>query len=142
MTVQSEIMTKCIRSIVSKVKNKQKKMKTNPTSIFISTDIGIYGSRCFRKNPGSRVDTGVLNKSLSLLYHELFGDSISMSEHMKRIEHIVSFKNPAILQKEIAANGVCLLLGGGGSFQQTALQLYKRYNLGKSSNCYSHVLEC
>ena len=144
VTVQSEIMTKCIQSIMSEIKNKQKKMKTNPASIFISTDIGIYGSRCFRKYPSSTVDTGVLNKSLSLLYHELFGDSISMSEHMRRIEHIVSFKNPgyvAILQKEIAANGVCLLLGGGGSFQKTALQLYKRYNLGKP-NCYSHVSGC
>ena len=119
-------------------------MKTNPTSIFISTDSGIYGSIYLRKHCGSTVDTGVLNKSLSLLYHELFGDSISMSEHMRRIKQIASFRNPgyvAILQREIAANGICLLLGGGGNFQAMTLELYKRYNLGQW-NCYSHVSGC
>ena len=139
---QSEIMSECIQVIVSEIKITLR--RTNLTSIFLSTDSGKYGSIYMRKNSDFTMDNGVLDNSLSLLYSQLFGDSVSMSEHMKRIEEIASFTSPgyiAMLQREIAANGACMVLGGGGVFQEMTSQLHKRYNAGQQL-CQIRIENC
>lgn len=74
--------------------------------------------------------------TVDTLYKRLHGNSSSLEDFDESFNSVSSFRNPgyiAMLQKQLAASGTCLITVGGGSFQKTTIKLYKKYHPGNSS---------
>ena len=121
---QNTTISKCIEQIVKEV-NKVRK-KGNISEVFISTDIGKYGSIGLRKyNKNNHYD--LLLDGLDRLYKLLLGNMADREKMMARVDAVVPVQSPgyvAQLEKSIAANATCLVLVGGGTFQKTVKNLY------------------
>ena len=121
---QNITMMKCFEKIVDQV-NIMKK-KANIYEVFISTDVGKYGSAGLRQS-SSLIHNDILQAGLDRLYKALLGDTTDRDDMMARIDAVVQVQSPgyvAQLERNIAANATCLVLSGGGTFHGTVKKLY------------------
>ena len=160
--MQLEKMEYCVDKIVDKV-NMIKEVFVETTAVFLSTDMGKYGSAYFRKLNAShffqesvlRYDwnvndfhnkesnyffhEGVQKIGLENLHKELFGRVIKLDD---RIDSVVLFRSPgyvAILEMVLATNGTCVVLAGGGMFQQ---KVGERYQQSSWHDCGVFQVDC
>ena len=128
--VQRAKLMKCFNSINQKVMTLKREHSIN--AILLTIDVGKHGSMRFRMNQGRYAYTPsanmtVLNETVSKFLVSLMGHSFSQTEWEDSFELVARFKVPgyiASMQLELAANSVCLLQAGGGTFQQSAMRLY------------------
>ena len=109
--------------------------------VFMTMDHRKQGSDWFLK-PTMPLRT-VANAANNFFYRVY--KNLTLEQWDESFESIASFPNTAayiaLLQKHLAASGDCLLTAGGGSFQRTALQLYKHYH-SNGMQCFGPVTEC
>ena len=103
----------------------------NTHGTFLAMDVGKHG--CIALSSSNYEYAEVLSQEIHIFFDKLYNDSISYTEWEESFEKISGVKSGsgisgyvAILQKVIAYQGRCLILLGGGSFQQSADSLYKR----------------
>ena len=131
-------LMKCFDSINQKVTTVKRDHSLN--AILLTLDVGKHGSIWFRMNNGrysSRLNMTVLNETIPKFLDSLMGHSFSQTEWEDSFEHVARFKVPgyiASMQLELAANSVCLLQAGGGTFQQSAMRLYNELHQ-ESTRC-------
>ena len=113
----------CLHDIANALSTK------NATSrpIFISTDVGTYGSQSFQQCTGISAD--YFSDYIRHLFEILYGDKGPqlLKDYDKAFERISYSTHPlyiSTLQKAIASQGECLVLLGGGHFQNHAKGLY------------------
>ena len=141
---QNNTMMKCVEKIVDQV-NIMKK-KANIYEVFISTDVGKYGSAGLRRS-SSLFHNDILQAGLDRLYKALLGDTTDRDDMMARIDAVVQVQSPgyvAQLERNIAANATCLVLAGGGSFHGTVRKLYNtQYRETRlHNNCGIENIKC
>lgn len=103
--------------------------------VFLAMDCGKHGSTAFTSNHISPDDyqldmMNLLSDSAKTLYRMLYGNSSTLEEWEESFYSVSSFRNEgyiAMLQKQLAAMGTCLITVGGGAFQDTARNLYSAY---------------
>ena len=109
--------------------------------IFLATDVGKYGSNTFGLSK-LVPDTVDLIGSTEELLKMLFGEPIRLEDYNRRFEDISNSTHPtylAQLQRVIAAKARCLLMIGGGNFQQQAGNLYRELHANQSTQCFKTV---
>ena len=109
--------------------------------IFLATDVGKYGSNSFGLSK-LIPDTVDLIGSTEKLLKTLFGEPIRLEDYNKRFEDISNSTHPtyvAQLQRVIAAKARCLLMIGGGNFQQQAENLYRELHANQSTQCFKTI---
>ena len=123
---QTKMIGFCLKNIVERVR--ELKAKYRISSVFLATDMGKYGSLYFRTSRTHLFGKGVLDSIVNGFYQELFEEPITQRDLTARIEAVVQVRASgyvAQFERNLAANGKCLLLAGGGDFQRSALNLYK-----------------
>ena len=141
---QNITIKNCFEQIANKVDLMKK--KASISEVFISTDVGKYGSAYLRQS-SNRIHNDILLTGLDWLYKVLLGNTTDRDNMMARIDAVVPVQSPgyvAQLEKNIAANATCLLLVGGGSFHGTVKDFYntqyKETRLHK--NCGVEQIRC
>jgi len=100
---------------------------------FLSMDVGRFGSKGYKKHHVVFTVTQVAETLIETLY----GNSTTIQDWEETFLNISRTSNPgyiALLQKTIATRAKCLLLVGGGTFQQHASRLYQQMHT--SRRCY------
>ena len=131
-TQQIEEVEYCLNTILEHVVDL--KMEHNISSVFLATDMGKYGSLYFRKSKSHLFEKGILDRIMNNFNRELFEGSVTQQELTERIESVLPVQSSgyvAILERHLASNGRCLVLAGGGEFQQAAFHLHQN----KKSGC-------
>ena len=107
----------------------------NVTGIFLTTDVGKYGSEALTVNP--YIEN--LIRRTRELFKMLYGKVISLEDYSKSFEDVSNSTHPAYigqLQRVIAAKARCLLMVGGGHFQQQTLNLYNELHVHGDQQCF------
>ena len=133
-TVQRQKLMECFNNIVYIVKEVKREININGT--LLTMDVGKHGSIYFRTEKSVLMDIHVLNKILPEFFFNMFGQTFTQEIWEDSFTSVARFDVPgyiAIMQKELAANSVCLIVAGGGSFQGSTKILYKE--LHPSSEC-------
>ena len=112
------------------------KSRQKLSSTFLAFDVGKYGSAEFYL--GNRGPMGEILAEMHRFFDSLYNGSISYSEWEDSFVEVSGVKSGsgvsgyvAILQKEIASQGRCLILVGGGSFQDSAGHLHRLAHPGQ-----------
>ncbi len=135
-----QMLTECVNSINTYVDRFKEKYKIK--SVFLAMDCRKQGSDIFRANSSNLFSKELVDKTAATLYQKLYGNSSSLEEWDESFDSIASFKTPGYisqLQKYLAYSGTCLLTAGGGSFQRTAMELYKKRH---SNHCAIKIPNC
>ena len=119
-----QILQKCHQKLTA-VKSRQ-----NISATFLTLDVGKYGSSEFflgKRGPMEGIVAEIHN-----FFDSLYKGSISYSEWEDSFVEVSGVKfghgvsgYVAVLQKEIAIQGQCIILVGGGSFQKSAGKLHQ-----------------
>ena len=137
-TIQRQKLMECFSNISQKVK--KVKHERNINSTLLTMDVGKYGSINLRTETSSRMNIDVLYKALPQFFFDMFGRTFTQEMWEDSFTSVARFDVSgyiAIMQKELAANSVCLIVAGGGSFQGSTKILYKE--LHPSSECIISV---
>ena len=116
-------------------------------SIFISTDIGRYGSSTFALYNSTRdilLNLTSYTEDLMRTFLHL-NDSTSLAEYERRFVEVSGTTNRAVisqLQKAIAANARCLLLVGLGAFHDNTMKMYRKVHPRVKDRCLKVVQTC
>ena len=130
-----------LQSLYDKIVKKVNEFKTQHgiSAVFLTMDCRKQGSVTFRRLKDDKV-IQVMIKSIGDLYRMLYGSSSTLEDWDESFYSVSSFRNKgyiAMLQKHLAASGVCLITAGGGSFQETTKKLYHQYN--GNTSCVSSI---
>ena len=109
------------------------------SAVFLTMDCRKQGSVMFRDFKDNKVFQ-LMTKSIGDLYRMLYGSSSTLEDWDESFYSVSSFRNNgyiAMLQKHLAASGVCLITAGGGSYQETTRRLHYQYN--GNTNCISTI---
>ena len=112
---------------------------------FLAFDVGKYGSAGFNLlnffGP-----MGEILEEMRKFFDSLYNGSISYSEWEDSFVEVGGVKSGsgvagyvAILQKEIASQGRCIILIGGGSFQESAGHLHQLHHQGQKQCTFINV---
>ena len=107
------------------------KRKHHISSVFLATDMGKYGAVSFRNPKYHVLENGVLDSVMGEFYEKLFEGFLTEKNLTARMEAVISLHSSgyvALVEQNLAANGKCLVLAGGGEFQNSALKLHRRNN--------------
>lgn len=129
---------KCLGHILSEVEMIKNKLKTN--LVFLAMDCGEKGSITYRTRFSKMIDL-----ICHTFYTKLYGNHSSLAEWEKSFDSISSSSVPgyiAMLQRNVAAKANCLLLAGGGTFQESTEKLYHHYHAKSWSSCVNWVNTC
>ena len=138
-----------MKGIVNQVRTMQR--LHNTTRVFLTVDCQKHGTDAFRDTHTSRYRRkDFVNSTMKILFRELkrYGLVLSFEGWEASFDEVPSFQTPgyvALVQKNLAVSGSCLVTAGGGSFQKSAIELYKSMHNSKKkivSQCYAHVREC
>ena len=125
----SKIAKQCFDNVLQKLKGIRK--KTGLKEVFLTLDMGRYGSDIFRTNESMKVVEESAEEFLSTIY----GRNISLGEWEERYISTSKLKNPgyiSVVQKQIAAQGeVLVLVGPGSTYQSSARTLYENHHSKK-----------
>lgn len=111
---------------------------TGFSTTFLSTDIGRLGSKSFLTRKSG------LDGPFSDFFKTIYGSTLTIREWEATFENISGTSQSgyiAMLQKAIAAHAKCVVFVGGGSFQRTALELYKKTH-AQQDWCIYFVRNC
>ena len=138
------LFTKCVKGIINQVHSMQESHKT--AGVFLTVDCRKYGSRGLSSG-SSYISKDLLDTVVETLFRELktYGMRLSLDEWDASFDEVTSFQTPgyvALLQKNLAASGKCLVTAGGGSFQNSAQALYKSTHNKITLQCCEVVPEC
>ena len=124
--VQRNKLLECFRSINQKVITVRN--ERNISGLLLTMDVGKYGSLYFRRQTTPRLNNRVLNETVPEFFEMMFGRTFTQKMWEDSFESVAHFKFPgyvAIMQKHLAANSQCLILAGGGTFQESTRIFYK-----------------
>ena len=114
--------------------------ESNIQSTFLAMDVGKHGADGLSLRKFKYAEQ--LASEMHNFFDSIYNGSISFTEWEDSFDIVSGVKSGsgisgyvAILQKEIVSRGRCLILFGGGSFQQSAASLYKRTHAGQEL-CY------
>ena len=131
-------MHECLQKTLKLLASVQK--KTNLSSIFLSMDIGHYGSNS-NASGFSKLDyKAEYNDFISRIY----GKGVSIDLWEKSFEDTTSVRETgyiALLQKVLAAKASCLVVVGGGSFQKHTILLHRTFSKRKGQTPCVHILK-
>ena len=115
---------KCLNAAKEKVKNFQKKKSFGKP--FVTLDIGKYGSKTLRSVGWEKLktDTVLVNNLLSSLYDGEWDLEEWEASFTKATGGIDDSSYIAALQRTLASKAECLILVGGGMFQELAMRKY------------------
>ena len=132
--VQRNKLLECFRSINQKlitVKNER-----NLSGSLLTLDVGKYGSIYFRRENSPFLNGRILNETVPKFFEIMFGQSLTQKIWEDSFESAAHFKFPgyvAIMQKHLAANSQCLILAGGGTFQESTRMFFNEIH--PNSDC-------
>lgn len=110
-------------------------------TLFLSIDMGKYGSNSFRDSG----DGSNLLTEFTKFGREVYGSTFSVSQWESTFEEIGQTTDAgyiALLQKVIVIRASCVIFLGGGSFQRHALYLYQKLHPQRGEDCVRIVAEC
>ena len=126
----------CVQEAVEITKSLQKQdgFSSRP---FLTHDIGLYGSLSFKKK---LVNNSFFEENLKTTMLQLFGHDWTLGDLEKSYSEISENKGYiAALQRHIASDADCLVLVGGGNFQDFALHDYIRKHPNVEGRCVHFV---
>ena len=135
------VTTKCFHNLLKELTALKDKHSTE--KIFLTLDCRESGSQGFKYTERS-LYREIATTAVDTLFPMLYGNSTTLDEWDKSFEDVVTHNAPgyiAMLQKHLAAKGVCLLTVGGGVFQQETRQLHSSYH-PNGPKCARLVSEC
>ncbi len=111
-------------------------------STFVTLDFGRFGSDVMQKNKITRrigISEGTLKQSVQETLSHLYNGQWSMEEweegFVRATGGIAERGYIAMLQQSIAAHSDCLILMGGGSYQEVTAHQYIEYHRHSSKQC-------
>ena len=131
-----DIVKKCYVKILHEWSNLVKVTKINST--FLSMDYDMYGSSVFSLHSFERLRAN-LSAEAEKVTHTVLGRNMTVEKWDNILDTVASVDNPAyiaLIQTTVAMKSRCIILAGGGLFQEHALQLYKRAHTKKDERCY------
>ena len=128
-------VTKCLNKVVNIAEERWK--KHGFSTPLITLDLGNYGSISWRDR-NIEVSRNITKQAKSTL-SKLFHDQWTFSEWEDSFTQVATIRTSsgyiAALQRTLASRADCLVLVGGGYFQELALNDYKRNHPEKSTWC-------
>ena len=128
-------VTKCLNKVVSIAEERWK--KHGFSTPLVTLDLGNYGSISWRDR-NIEVSRNITKQAKSTL-SKLFHDQWTFSEWEDTFTQVATIPRSsgyiAALQRTLASRADCLVLVGGGYFQELALNDYKRNHPEKSTWC-------
>ena len=118
-------VTRCLDAAIAKVKEFQS--ERNYGKPFVTLDIGRYGSRSLRRNLGLdnvRRDMKYISELLSSVYNGQWSMKEWENSFIEATGGIVDSSYIAALQRTLASRAECLVLVGGGMFQELTMRKY------------------
>ena len=100
------------------------------SGVFVTADVGKFGSGIMQNTTRSRFlkDVNHVTESVAVLISELYGGQFSLqsweNSFIEASEGITERGYIAMLQRSIATSADCLVVMGGGSFQEVAVSEY------------------
>ena len=128
---QRRQLLECFQNIGSKLESLKHDKSIKHT--LLTMDFSKHGSKDLRGNKSPYLNMTVLNETVPKLFEVMFGKLFDQDEWERSFVSVAQFKVPgyiAIMQKTLAANSDCLLLVGGGSFQESAKTLHNELHPG------------
>ena len=126
----------CLKSVVDAVEEEQGATKQVP---MIAADLGEYGSNSFSWAVKDKVMLELGMNSTKRTMLELLDYQLSFEEweesFVRAAGGVANRGYIAALQRTIASQAKCLVLMGGGTFQDLALQEYVRLHSVKTERC-------
>ena len=123
----------CLEAIEHAWMKLKQHAKTNAT--LLSFDWGRFGSMFYNVYRKDIFD--IIMQDTDKFFKFIYGNSTITEEWEQSFIDVSGISNPgyiAMLQKSIAVRAKCIVLGGGGRFQEHALTLYKQ--LHPRNQCY------
>lgn len=116
----------CVKHVMSDWNEKRESHNISRTLLF--SDVGAHGSMGWRgKQPAAF-------KFVSYLQHAVHSD-LPLNAILEKITGSKDSVVIAQLNQQLVARATCVVIAGGGSFQQQALNMYFHYHRGKE--CYT-----
>ena len=114
--------------------------KTDLTSVFLSIDIGKYGSTSFAlKHYFNHL--GDMEALVGKVYHGKM-DIRAWEKTFETVAHTTDAGYIAMLQLMLVVKAKCIIFVGGGSFQRHAFNLYSELHPNKQDQCYRVIEKC
>lgn len=140
LTVRTKTSTisYCLQETISELQ--VFKNESGLSEIFLSVDIGRYGSKKWR----TRMDKELVREFEDFV-SSMYGNQVSPRIWESSFVTISKNKDAGyigLLQKVIATRARCILFVGGGAFQRHALHLYHQLNPDKKKQCVRIVKSC
>ena len=133
---------KCFTNVLQRLEKIKKELRLN--HVFVTLDIGKYGSGCFRVK--SNITRAIEHHTEDFL-STIYGRNMTIGEYEER--HISTSRkiNPgyiSVVQKQIAARADALVLvGRGSSYQSTTQDLYNALHKNKPKHVFKlYTNEC
>ncbi len=115
------------------------KKETKLTEIFLSSDLGKYGSRSFLRH--NYYDH---QQEMEAFVGKVYGNKLTIREWERTFEETAESRDAgyiALVQQAIVARARCVLFVGGGTFQRHTLHLYNELHPDHQSERCVRVIE-
>lgn len=110
-----------VQSCLNKTITLLEKIRSEDLGVYVTVDIGKFGSGVMQKKGGS---IAAITKSVESLFTHLYNTKFSLESWEETFVNVTGGISErgyiAMVQRNIADQADCLILMGGGSFQQTA----------------------
>lgn len=126
-------LMECFNSIYLKVNSLKAKMGLQGT--LITMDVGKHGSTGLKDEWSPYVDISSLNEAVKGFFRTMLLNKDDWEDSFVSVARFNVSGYIAVMQQELAANSVCLILVGGGTFQRNAKALYDEVHSLTSTNC-------
>ena len=134
----SVVLPTCTKDTLKYASSMKKDKKLS--NVFLSIDIGKYGSDSFAKKKYYGEQQG-----LESFVVKVYGGRMNISSLEQSFESVVSRLDSgyiAMVQQELVARSKCAVFVGGGSFQQHTMQLYNTLHPDEWQRCVKVVGRC
>ena len=134
----------CFTNILQRLEMIKKELELD--HVFVTLDVGQYGSRGFRGKRNINV-TRAIEHHIEDFLSTIYGRNMTIGEYEERHVRTSRKKNPgyiSVVQKEIAARGDALVLVGRGStYQSSTKQMYDELHKNKPKHVFKlYTNEC
>ena len=133
---QHAIIPKCLQLTYQELE--VAKSVTKMSQVFLSTDIGIYGSKSFR-NKNYYGHLSDIEEFVERVTHMRVND---WERTFESVAHSQDSGYIAMLQLVLVTKAKCVLFVGGGTFQRHALHLYQELHPREEDRCVKIVEKC
>lgn len=135
---QHAIIPLCLQTTYNNLE--ELKLKTNTSQVFLSMDIGKYGSISFRK----KKYFGHL-KDMEDFVGKVYQGGLTANDWERTFETITHTQDSgyiAMLQMIVVTRAKCILFVGGGTFQRHTLHLYQDLHPDPEERCVRIIERC